>query len=183
MMRLRPAVLLFSLNLSAPALSAPALADWQASTVRAPGRVSEIDLSGIDVRIAVGTSWYRFDAKAMRMVPAAALERPAPPTGALADGRVATGRDTFARAWLAEPTERYRHGVLGDAIEAGSLVIEPREAGQRTLRLDGDAVFEDLEPRVAAIGGRERIVLVKSYLKRGSRTRVRPRGWPADVGP
>ena len=34
--------------------------------------------------------------------------------------------------------------------------------------MDGDAVFEDLEPRVAAIGGRERIVLVKSYLKRGS---------------
>ncbi|MDE5460505.1 VCBS repeat-containing protein [Bradyrhizobium sp. CSS354] len=168
MMRLRPAVLLFSLTLFAPALSAPALADWQASTVRTPGRVSEIDLADSDVRIAIGTNWYQFDAKAMRMVPTPALERPAPPTGALEDGRVATGRDTVARAWLAEPTERYRHGVLGDAIEAGSLVIEPRGGGQRTLRLDGDAVFEDLEPRVAAIGGRERIVLVKSYLKRGS---------------
>ncbi|MHB0771151.1 FG-GAP repeat domain-containing protein [Bradyrhizobium sp. 1.29L] len=167
-MRLRPAVLLFFLALSTPALSAPPLAEWQASTVPASGRVSEIDLRDGDVRIAIGAGWYQFDAGTMRLLPAAAFKRPAAPTKALADGRVATGRDTVARAWLAEPTERYRHGVLGDAIEAGSLVIERREGGRRTLRLDGDAVFEDLEPRVAAIGGRERIVLVKSYLKRGS---------------
>src|SRR3954469_12968829 len=108
MMRLRPAVLLFSL-----ALSAPCLADWQVSAVPAPGRISGIDLQDGDVRISIGTGWYQFDAKAMRMVQATAFERPAPPIGALADGRVATGSDTVARAWLAEPTERYHHGVLG----------------------------------------------------------------------
>ena len=76
----------------------------------------------------------------------------------------------IARAWLAEPTTRYDHGVLGDKIEAGALVIESRDGKTHTLRLKRDAVFEDLEPRLVDLDGdgHDEIVVVKSYLKRGS---------------
>ena len=55
------------------------------------------------------------------------------PDGALPDGQVATGTHDIARAWLAEPTDRYDHGILGDKIEAGALVIETRD-GKRHER-------------------------------------------------
>ena len=45
-----------------------------------------------------------------------------------------------------------------------------RDGRLHTLRLKDDAVFEDLEPRLADLDGdgRDEIVVVKSYLKRGS---------------
>jgi hypothetical protein len=59
--------------------------------------------------------------------------------------------------------------VLGDAIEAGSLVVERRDRGRETLRLETGAVFEDLEPRIADLGdGRDTILVVKSYLNSGA---------------
>jgi len=58
--------------------------------------------------------------------------------------------------------------VLGDSIEAGSLVIARRDGRRGVVTLDANAVFEDLWPRVALLGGAERIVVVKSYLDRGS---------------
>ena len=81
-----------------------------------------------------------------------------------------TGTRDIARAWFAEPTTRYDHGVLGDAIEAGALVIETRDGKRHIVRLKDDAVFEDIEPRLADLDGdgRDEIVVVKSYLKRGS---------------
>ena len=57
------------------------------------------------------------------------------PEGALPDGRIATGTGEIARAWLAEPTTRYDHGILGDKIEAGSLVIETRDGKRQAVRL------------------------------------------------
>lgn len=160
------------LRLTIPLLSlllcSPSFADWQASIVKMPGSVTEIDATDDDVRIAVGKTWYRLDPKTASPQKAVPFEHPKPPPGALPDARVAVGRETVARAWLAEPTERYRHGILGDAIEAASLVIARRDGTSSTLRLGADAVFEDLEPRIAAIGGGEKIVVVKSYLTRGS---------------
>ena len=91
--------------------------------------------------------------------------RPKPPEGALPDGRVAIGTHDIARAWLAEPVTRYDHGILGDKIEAGSLVIETRDGKQQTVRLKNDAVFEDLSAaprrsrrRRARRGGRGQIL-------------------------
>ena len=84
------------------------------------------------------------------------------------DGRVAAGKREIARAWLAEPTNRYGHGVLGDAIEAASIVVERKGGKRETVRLGNDSVFEDLEPRIADFGGGEKIVAVKSYLAAGS---------------
>lgn len=71
-------------------------------------------------------------------------------------------------AWLTDPTTRYAHGVLGDAIEAGGFVVE---RGGRSLhhRLGPDAVFEDRRVRLVDLGGGSPAALVvKSYLRRGS---------------
>ena len=150
------------------ALTAAAAAEWRATVVPAPGRVSAVEAAGANVRVSIGRSWYRVAAETERLEPAPAPDRPAVPADALPDTRVAIVDGGTARAWLAEPTDRYRHGVLGDAIEAGSLVIERRDGRRDILRLGADAVFEDIEPRIAKIGASERIVVVKSYLDRGS---------------
>jgi hypothetical protein len=151
-------------------LSTTATAEWRADTVAvpAPGRATAVEPAGTDVHVAVGRSWYRFAADAGTLEPVRPSDRPTVPAGALPDARVATGTGNVARAWLSDPTQRYRHGVLGDAIEAGSLVIERRDGRRGAVRLGADAAFEDIEPRIATIDGAERVVVVKSYLDRGS---------------
>jgi hypothetical protein len=49
-------------------------------------------------------------------------------------------------------------------------VIETREGILHTVRLKDDAVFEDREPRLADLDGdgHDEVIVVKSYLKRGS---------------
>jgi hypothetical protein len=145
----------------------PAPADWRATIIPATG-VTAIQQAGDDAYVATGTSWFRFDPATRRLVPGTPPSQPAAPAGALPDAHVATGHDVIREAWLSEPTTRYRHGVLGDAIEAGSLSILRRDGSKAVLRLGTEAVFEDITPRVARIGGRERIVLVKTYLERGA---------------
>jgi hypothetical protein len=113
------------------------------------GPVKAIETVDGEPVIAIGHGWFRIiaDAGRVRLV----------------------GRD-IARAWLADPTDRYRHGALGDAIEAASLVIEKSDRQRDTVRLSSDAVFEDLAPRIADLGdnGGDKVVVVKSYLDRGS---------------
>lgn len=72
-------------------------------------------------------------------------------------------------AYLIEPTTRYDHAVLGDAIEAGGFAIERN--GQRLLyRLNDDSVFEDRRVRLADLDGdgQPEAIVVKSYQKRGA---------------
>ncbi|WP_291824033.1 hypothetical protein, partial [Bosea sp. (in: a-proteobacteria)] len=72
-------------------------------------------------------------------------------------------------AYLVDPTTRYGHGVLGDAIEAGGFVVE--RDGQRLLfRLGPDAVFEDRRVRLADLDGdgQPEAIVVKAYLDRGA---------------
>lgn len=59
---------------------------------------------------------------------------------------------------------RYRHGVLGDGIEATRLVLLERHSLrlQRELRLDAPYVFEDIAPRRVALGGRDGLLTVQS---------------------
>lgn len=151
-----------------PALASSAFADWQIGVVPAPGPVIALDRLGAEIRVAVGKSWYRLKPDATGLQEAGPLVRPSAPAGAMPDARVAVGVGSVARAWLSDPTERYRHGVLGDAIEAGSLTIERRDGQRSTVKAGEDAVFEDIEPRIVEIGGAERVILVKSYLARGS---------------
>lgn len=72
-------------------------------------------------------------------------------------------------AYLIDPTTRYDHGILGDKIEAGGLVVE-RNGTQLVYRLPDDAVFEDRRVRLADIDGDgvPEIIVVKSYISRGS---------------
>ncbi|WP_376989044.1 hypothetical protein [Bosea sp. R86505] len=85
----------------------------------------------------------------------------------LPDGEVT--RSAGVTAYLVDPTTRYGHGVLGDAIEAGGFVVE--RDGQRLLfRLGADAVFEDRRVRLADLDGdgEPEAIVVKAYLDRGA---------------
>ena len=50
-------------------------------------------------------------------------------------------------------TERYAHAVLGDAIEAGCLIVVDESGDSFGLTLPESQVFEDLEPRIADMNG------------------------------
>lgn len=147
-------------------------AEWRLQQIDTPARVIAIRNVGGQVRVNAGGLWYGLVLHGSQ-AKLEFLEKPAPAKrieGALPDGQVATGTRDIARAWLADATDRYDHGVLGDRIEAGSLVIETRDGKRQAVRLRDDAVFEDLEPRIADLDGdgKDEIVVVKSYLKRGS---------------
>ena len=116
---------------------------------------------------------------------AAATEQAPKPAGSLADhialnptqdeapedlipqGRLAEADGL--RAWFAGATERYGHGVLGDRIEAGRLVVADARKTY-VYDLPDDSVFEDLEPRIvdADGDGRPEILAIKSYLRAGA---------------
>ena len=147
-------------------------AEWRVQRIDTPARVMAIETVDGKARVNAGGLWYAI-AFADGKIKLPFVDAPAksdPPHGALPDGRIAVGQRDIARAWLAEPTTRYDHGILGDKIEAGSLLIVARDGRLHTLRLKDDAVFEDLEPRLADLDGdgHDEIVVVKSYLKRGS---------------
>jgi len=88
----------------------------------------------------------------------------------LPDTVLTTGSQGIRKAWFARPTRRYGHGVLGDAVEAGSLKAELDNGKTAELVLAESAVFEDRLPRLADIDGdgRDEILVVKSYLDRGA---------------
>ncbi len=60
--------------------------------------------------------------------------------------------DAILSAEYADPTDRYAHGILGDAIEWGTLRIET-DAGVRDFVLEQDRVFEDVAPRLYDLDG------------------------------
>ena len=89
----------------------------------------------------------------------------------LPDGRVTTGSGDIVEAWYTEPTTRYAHGVLGDAIEAGTLKVKNNRGETYTFRLPSTEVFEDIAPRLADLDGDGRtevITLLSSQFDGGS---------------
>lgn len=154
------------------AASTAQAAEWRVERVNAPARVTAIETVAGDVRVNAGGLWYKLTASGGKLA-LAFIETPPKaeqPEGALPDGKIVTGSRDIARAWLAEPTTRYDHGILGDKIEAASLAIETRDGKRQTVRLKDDAVFEDVEPRLVDLDGdgHDSIVVVKSSLRRGS---------------
>jgi hypothetical protein len=152
-------------------LACPAIAaDWILQTIPAAGPIKVIETLPDGPVVLIGAGWFRIHADGNRyrlIATAGPSQLPLPPT-ALPDATIAEGPREVARAWLADPTNRYDHGVLGDAIEAESLIVERRDGRRDVVRLADDAVFEDLRPRIAQLGGSDKIVVVKSYLARGS---------------
>jgi len=66
---------------------------------------------------------------------------------------------------LAGPdAERYRHGVLGDAVEATRLCVLERHSlsEMRQLSLAAPHVFEDIAPRRVLLGSREGLLTVRA---------------------
>jgi hypothetical protein len=82
----------------------------------------------------------------------------------LLHSRAAYGAKDIEFAWLAGATGRYRHGVLGDALEAGRLMLRLRDGTELSFELPDARVFEDLEPRLADLDGdgRDEIIVVES---------------------
>lgn len=74
------------------------------------------------------------------------------------------------KATLACATDRYAHGVLGDRIEAGCLVLENGQGEQFVVELPVNQVFEDLEPRIADVDkdGSNDVVVVRSDSRYGA---------------
>ncbi len=83
----------------------------------------------------------------------ATIERPAAPDG-LPDGEVDQLEFGDIRAtWYEQPTTRYAHGILGDSIEAGALVVEAENGELKRFVLPENQVFEDRTPRLVALDG------------------------------
>jgi hypothetical protein len=85
---------------------------------------------------------------------------------------IATGPEggSIAAAWYAQPTTRYRHGILGDTIEGGALQVALRSGRRLSFRLESNEVFEDIAPRIVDLNGdgEPEIVTILSSLDKGS---------------
>ena len=105
----------------------------------------------------------------LRIKPTPPARKPLRRTDMLDDGEVAVGTRNIHAAWLTQPTRRYGHAVLGDAIEAGGLSVELADGKTLSLTLPDDSVFEDRLARVADIDGDgdDEVLVVRSYLDRG----------------
>ncbi|MCP5082658.1 MAG: hypothetical protein GY948_13305 [Alphaproteobacteria bacterium] len=92
------------------------------------------------------------------------------PEGALPDAAISRGKNNLKKAWLARPTTRYGHGILGDAIEAGSLVAVTSCGHKMEFILDKDLVFEDRQARIVDLEGDhyDEVVVVESSLDHGA---------------
>lgn len=77
-------------------------------------------------------------------------------------------------ARFADPTTRYDHAVLGDAVEWGTLEMVTTAGRRLRLILPETRVFEDVVPRIADLDGdgRAEVVAVESDLDRGARLAV-----------
>lgn len=99
---------------------------------------------------------------------------------------MAAPRPVIVSAEYAEPTQRYPHGVLGDDIEWGALLItvdmctgcETRDLRRFTIRLPDTRVFEDTEPRVVDLDGdgHPSVVVVESDATQGARLAIYTQG-------
>lgn len=82
-------------------------------------------------------------------------------------------QDLVLGASFAEPTLRYDHGILGDAVEYGLLQIETA-AGAYDFRQPETRVFEDIAPRLWDVDGDgdAEVVVVDTDLTKGARLAI-----------
>jgi hypothetical protein len=75
---------------------------------------------------------------------------------------------------FADPTGRYDHAVLGDALEWGALRLRLSDGRRLTFRLPESLVFEDLSPRLADLDGdgSPEVVVVEASLTGGARLAI-----------
>lgn len=90
--------------------------------------------------------------------------------GQIPHSRIATGKNNIATAWFAGETKRYAHGILGDTIEASTLIIETSSGKVLQVNLPSSRVFEDLEPRLIDLNKDEKdeIIVIESEISLGA---------------
>lgn len=98
----------------------------------------------------------------------------------------ATPPNVIIKAEYTEPTTRYAHGVLGDAVEWGALALTVdmckgcalRQIRAFVIRLPQNRVFEDIVPRVVDLDGDEspEVIVVESDVALGARLAVYDEG-------
>ena len=73
-----------------------------------------------------------------------------------------------------EPTDRYPHGVLGDDIEHGALVLKLATGKRVRIVLPASRVFEDTEPRLfdVDLDGEREAIVVESHNRLGARLSI-----------
>lgn len=73
-----------------------------------------------------------------------------------------------------DPTTRYAHGVLGDAIEYGALELDLSDGRRLRMVLPETLVFEDIAPRLADLDGDgdAEVITVESSLTLGGRLAI-----------
>lgn len=88
---------------------------------------------------------------------------------ALAPGLLSA--QTILSARYSDPTTRYDHGVLGDAVEWGTLELALSDGVTRRFILPETLVFEDTAPRLADLDadGAPEVIVVESSLTLGAR--------------
>jgi hypothetical protein len=92
------------------------------------------------------------------------------PADILTDGEIMLGQSDITRAWLTDPTARYAHGILENAVEAGGLALERADGRIARHKLDAGSVFEDRRVRLVDLDGdrRDEAIVVQSYLDAGA---------------
>ena len=77
-------------------------------------------------------------------------------------------------ARYADPTPRYAHGVLGDAIEWGTLELVQTDGRIVRIVLPSERVFEDLSPRLHDVDqdGDLEAVVIESHASQGARLAI-----------
>ena len=105
------------------------------------------------------------------------LCRPALALGYLIMALIATGPVLAAdivSATYTQPTTRYAHGVLGDDIEYGAVLVSLSDGSSISIVLPETRVFEDLAPRLVDVDldGAPEIVTVESSSTQGARLSI-----------
>lgn len=90
--------------------------------------------------------------------------------GILSGSRVTYGQKDITAAYLVQPTAQYRHGALGDRIEADGVEVRDRSGKAFTYLEQREAVIEDVMPRLVDIDndGRDEVIVVRSFIDYGS---------------
>ncbi|SHI91280.1 hypothetical protein SAMN04488012_103295 [Palleronia salina] len=84
------------------------------------------------------------------------------------------GAEGIAAARFTDPTTRYDHAVLGDAVEYGALEMRTETGRRITVTLPETRVFEDLAPRLVDLDGdgASEVLVIETDIARGARLSV-----------
>ncbi len=95
-------------------------------------------------------------------------------TFALCLAAAPAGAEGLVAASFSEPTTRYAHGALGDAVEWGALELQTSGGRRVTLRLPQTRVFEDTAPRLGDVDGDgdDEAIVVESDTRQGARLAI-----------